>query len=237
MISEKFFINNYQDLWNSFLPLARIFQRNINQNLERSKGIRLPELVLKGKRKSYLSYVSFNLLKEYLIKKSTLLNTVDKKNIEESCQEIFKVYLFEDEKINEKLIDKEWEIINDLANNMYTFFTNEHDIKDLTINPRFAGCGIIDNCYGDLFGGNCLYEVKAVNRNFRIVDFKQILMYCCLNHVSKQYDIKEICLYNPLLCIYFKLDLNEFCLLISGKTYDQLFNEIINFISNDEKST
>lgn len=237
MISEKYFINNYPDLWNSFLPIARIFQRNINKQLENSKGIRKNIIDISGKRRSYISYVSFNVLKEYIEKNTNKLNEDEMKKIENICKEKFKVYLFEDKNINDKLLAYEWDVINALANNMHDFFIEEHDVNSIIINPRFSGCGIIDNCYGDIYMGNCLYEVKSVNRNFRIVDFKQLLIYSCLNHVSKQYDIKEVCLYNPLNCKYFKLDLNEFCLSVSGKTYDQLFNEIINFITNDEVSS
>lgn len=237
MISEKYFINNYPSLWNSFLPIARIFQRNINKQLENSKGIRKSMLDIDGKRRSYISYVSFTVLKEYLTKNRTILNEEENREIEHICKEKFKVYLFEDKNINDKLLDSEWDIINTLATNMYNFFIDEYDdVNSIIINPGFSGCGIIDNCYGDIYMGKCLYEAKAVNRNFRIVDFRQLLIYSCLNYVSKQYDIEEVCLYNPLSCKYFKLDLNEFCLSVSGKTYDQLFNEIINFITNDEVS-
>lgn len=236
MISEKFFINNYPDLWNSFLPFAKIFQRNINTKLESSKGVQNSILDTYGKRRSFISYVSFNVLKEYIKKNEALLNAVELANIENYCKEKFNVYLFEDENINDKLNEYEWQIIDSLAMNMYTFYDDKHDIDNIIVNPKFVGCGIIDNCYGDILVDKCLYEIKAISRNFRIVDFKQVIMYLCLNYASKQYDIKEVCLFNPSRCKYFKLDLNEFCLSISGKNYDKLFNEIINFISYDEVS-
>src|SRR5438552_4986117 len=45
-----------------------------------------------------------------------------------------------------------------LAKRMETFFFEKELATELTFEPRFSGCGVIDDCYGDLIAGNTLYE-------------------------------------------------------------------------------
>lgn len=100
-------------------------------------------------------------------------------------------------------------------------------LGEMTLRPRFRGCGKIYDCEGDLIRGKCLYEIKAGERNFRSIDIKQALVYCALNKSSRQFDIDQICIFNPRMGISFESNLNNLAIELSGSGYIDLLDKII----------
>ncbi len=113
------------------------------------------------------------------------------------------------------------------------FFENEKT-GELVIQPSFKGCGILDSCYGDLFMGSTLYEVKCVERNLRSIDIRQVLTYCALNYQSRQFDIDHVCIVNPRRGISFRFGVEALTQKASGKNSAELFHQIGDFLMNFE---
>lgn len=101
----------------------------------------------------------------------------------------------------------------------------------MTVSPHFPGCGFVDESEGDLLIGNTLYEIKSADRNFRLVDFRQVLVYLALNTSARTYDIRSVGLINPRTGDYFEIKVDEFARSISGKHSTELFSEVISFVS------
>ena len=121
----------------------------------------------------------------------------------------------------------------EIAVRLEDFFENEGAGK-LLIQPRFKGCGILDSCYGDLFMGNTLYEVKCVERNLRSIDIRQVLTYCALNYQSCQFEIDEVCVVNPRRGISFRFSVESLAQQASSKNSAELFHQIGDFLMNFE---
>src|SRR6266404_7727905 len=86
----------------------------------------------------------------------------------------------------------------------------------MIVSPLFPGCGFVDESEGDLLVGNTLYEIKSADRNFRLVDFRQILVYLALNTSARTYDIHNVGLINPRTGVYFEIKVDEFARSLSG---------------------
>jgi len=120
-----------------------------------------------------------------------------------------------------------------IAVRLEDFFETERPGK-LLIQPHFKGCGILDSCYGDLFMGTTLYEVKCVERNLRSIDIRQVLTYCALNYQSRQFEIDEVCIVNPRRGISFRFSVEGLAQRVSGKNSAELFHGIGDFLMNFE---
>lgn len=77
---------------------------------------------------------------------------------------------------------------------LYDYFSSVGVMNDTILRPKFAGCGEIMAAEGDLIVGQTLYEIKAGNRPFRILDLRQVLTYCALNSLQPISTINEIAL-------------------------------------------
>ena len=106
------------------------------------------------------------------------------------------------------------------------------DGRKIITAPIFPGCGFVDRSFGDLLVGDTLYEVKSGDRNFRLMDVKQILVYLALNIISHSHDINYVGFVNPRVGIYYKLGISDFAYAISGKNMIQLLSDIIEFVSS-----
>jgi len=103
--------------------------------------------------------------------------------------------------------------------------------------PKFSGCGIHDDCEGDILIGEELWEVKSGDRQFRQNDVRQILIYCALNHFSAKHAIKRYCLVNPRVGVLASGMVRDLSRSGAGCEPQTLFEEIIEFLSLQEVST
>jgi len=240
MISEKIFIKNYVSFWKSIFPLANVFIKSVLIE-SKNKGNEL-QITTTGRRLSFVSQMGFVLFSHVVLKNiskeeidSLTITNSWYQRIESSSMKQFEKYSDDEQDINEPLNSQELIDAKKIFERLYTYFFNQPQQK-IIVSPIFNGCGLIDDCYGDLLFEDILYEVKAVNRNFNIQDFRQIITYCALNHVSKQYYIKRIGLYNPRYDSHYVIDLEAFATSISGNSFSNICWEIINYISTDQSS-
>lgn len=231
MISEKQFIFSYNFFWKSLLPTSSLFLRKINENLYDRKYENLESFII-GRRRSFLSYVSFQTFTKALKQEIELGDyPYEKYQHQENIYiQQFSELEDNDPEIKAPLEIKEYYEMMILADRLYRYFTKITKASAMA-NPSFKGCGFLNNCYGDIIVDQTLYEIKMVNRNFRLQDCKQVLTYCALNSVSRQYLINNVALFNPRSGKLAIFNINDFCLMLSGKSSTFLFGEIIEFIS------
>lgn len=95
--------------------------------------------------------------------------------------------------------------------------------------PSFAGCGIIEECEGDVLLETALYEVKAGDRSFRAADVRQVLTYCALNYAKPKYNIDRIVLVNPRRGFFFEVSLDTMCRELAGANPGAILSDIVDF--------
>jgi hypothetical protein len=97
--------------------------------------------------------------------------------------------------------------------------------NSIEVSPVFPGCGIIDECVGDVYFSNSLYEVKAGARLFRSIDVRQLLTYAALNKAAPRRSLTEIGLFNPRSGVAFTAPLEEICVEVAGLKADELLGD------------
>ena len=236
MISEKCFANNYPAFWKSLFPLSKIFMRGMV--LESNKNIHELELQTSGRRLSFVSEMGFQLFSNAIIGNQDLLDSIKMddvfyQSIEEKCTAKFDLYEDNEDILNNPLDHEEFSDAVLIAKRLFSRFQHENMIKTT---PLFYGCGMLDNCYGDILVSDTLYEVKFINRNFNNQDLRQIITYCALNYASKQYVINYVALYNPRRNCTYRCEVNSFAEAISGTSFNDMCWNIIMFLSQEQSS-
>jgi len=102
--------------------------------------------------------------------------------------------------------------------------------------PPFPGCGLVDKCEGDVRVGSILYEVKAGDRPFRSVDFRQVLTYLALNYASSARAILRVGLINPRVGVSIELEAEDLCFEVAGRHPAQLLEFIAYSLSSGDVS-
>lgn len=139
----------------------------------------------------------------------------------------------------EDLSDPTQEEMNDASEQLRRltlFFQMTARGRVVEAKPQFPGCGIIDNCKGDIYVHGELFEIKAGDRNVRSVDVRQLLIYSALNYSGPRRQIDRIGLFNPRVGTHFSIDLDEICVEISGRPKQELFSEMIQVFSSGDIS-
>lgn len=232
MISEKQFIFNFNFFWNSLLPTSSLFLTRINEDLY-ERHFDYLQSPITGRRRSFISFISFQL---FTLASKQKIQLIDYqydhyKLIEGQFIKQFLELEEDDTELTSPLALQEYLEALSLANRLQAYFSKISNGNPLITNPLFKGCGFLNNCIGDVIVNETLYEIKMVNRNFRISDCKQILTYCALNYVSKQYKLNKVSLFNPRSGKLTIFNIDDFCLTLSGKPSTFLFGEIIEFVS------
>lgn len=123
-----------------------------------------------------------------------------------------------------------------LGERLITFFRERRMLRPLVVGPRFDGCGLIDESEGDVLAAQTLFEIKSVERAFRSSDYRQVIVYCVLNHAKRGETIDAVGLLNPRLGTYVVQSVEELSLAVSGLKAIDLFEEIVRHISAGEIS-
>lgn len=234
MISETKFAGAYSSFWKSIAGNSE----NVIRQFNLTKEAYSDEIESKSapERHALINEMGFNMFTDYC--NTGIVNIVatsehfTKAKLRVSALEGAKVQSMADPSIEEM---KE---ATDIANALQRFLHRLNVAKaDYKISPNFCGCGIINSCQADLIVGNILVEVKSGNRAFRSVDIRQLLTYCALNFMKKDYIISNICCVNPRRGTYVSACLESISLQISGKTSFELLSEIVYFISSEGLSS
>ena len=104
--------------------------------------------------------------------------------------------------------------------------------KDLIISPFFPGCGIIDNCYGDIIQENKLVEIKAGERNIAPSDIKQLIVYTVLNWLSGSttYKLDHLEIYNPRVGYLWNNSIDDLLVSITDIPKEDIFDQFTKYL-------
>jgi hypothetical protein len=234
MISERKFAEKFTSFWNSTLPQGAAVSRYINLQRSRFKA------PLKGgvspSRRALVNEIGFRLFTEQIRDSLILEEPPNAVRIQHIGLDVTNL-------LSEELrsapgaqsiepSSSEVEEALTLAGRLIQFFLLNAAGQALTPFPEFRGCGILDNCRGDVLAGTTLYEVKSGDVNFRLDDLRQVLIYCALNHASPRYPIRSAGLLNPRLGVFFVSDLDRLAWGAAGIPADSLFHEINYFLTS-----
>jgi len=226
MISERKMANSYVSFWNQLLPTADTFVRQINIASERFYS-HVPAVTKDRDKRAVINELAFRLFKA----------TVDgdeitpelKGAIESEVRDYIEDLIRANVKIP-PLSNEEVEESERISKSLSMYFAMS-DLSALIFWPLFKGCGRISACRGDIIDGNKLIEVKAGDRNFKVTDIRQLMIYMALNFSSGQYPIKEMALVNPRTGFKYECDIDILIEFSSGRKAVDVFADIVDFIS------
>lgn len=228
MISEIKFSTNYSSFWREIIPLADNYLRKENLRLERHT-IEVRNLTRPALRGFTNELAFFAFAK---IRKSKIKN-YNKKELLISNWKATAVYINRipnAEKIDENNVSSE--IVNEsleILGNLLSYFTSARNYE---VKPKFAGCGLLDACEGDYIDSSCLYEIKAGDRNFRITDIRQLLIYSALDYSANRNRFEKIGLFNPRTGLFWVRNLNDVLLEVSGQSASEVLPKICAMLEN-----
>jgi len=236
MISEKDFAEKYTSFWQVAVPTSERLIREANRL---GYGRFAPPLKTASRPESHgiIAEIAFEILRESYSPLKIKPVSPDQiaiiaKAAYENVRRLAQVSPARLPSPNSREISE----AQQLAKRMEKFFFEKELAIELVFNPRFAGCGVIDDCYGDLLANNTLYEIKTGDRPYRSVDLRQVLVYAALNYASGTYPITRIALLNPRLGTYLRFELDILSDQLSGKAPAELFGDIVHFVSSDNIS-
>ncbi|MBR6125600.1 hypothetical protein IKQ19_18745 [Candidatus Saccharibacteria bacterium] len=104
-------------------------------------------------------------------------------------------------------------------------------IRDAIFDPDFSGCGIIDNCRGDILQGNKLIEVKGGNRYIQPADIKQLIVYLALDWISSnKYNIYQVEIYNPRVGFSWTTDADDLFRSVTSFTKEEVLEQLTKYL-------
>ena len=109
-------------------------------------------------------------------------------------------------------------------------------MSQLVLRPKFLGCGVMSSVEGDLIADGCLFEIKAGDRSFRLVDLRQLLVYSALAYGGNALTFDRIGLFNPRTGLLWTRELDEVCKAISGLRSTDVFNLLLSHFMSDSTS-
>jgi hypothetical protein len=225
---------NYPSIWKKTFPFLSRLVRKCNLQKETfDDGVQSKS---DPKRRALINETGFYLYKEMDKKQSVTLDEFSECELEVICSNALnyiKNLDFNSETLS-PLAKPELNEAKEIALNLYDYFFNFEKGKTVHLSPKFNGCGFVSDCYGDVLVGDTLYEIKSGERNFRISDFKQVLVYLTLNYSLHERTISYVGLLNPRLGNYVVVSVHEAIGLASGQSTADCFNEMINFFDSPD---
>lgn len=237
MISERKLVSSHSSFWRNAMPMAETFVRRMNRTLDRV--VPPCEGAYKGIRNSLISELSFRAYCEICNDQKLISNLATDADWLSKSADGVRRYISRLERseippapmsvgeINEALL---------LAKNLRNGIKYSNPGKTVSPRPIFIGCGIVDNCEGDMLVGDALYELKNVERDFRLTDIRQLLTYCALNLASGQRQINTVGLINARSGLAYKMSVNTLSLSVAGVSANELLGEVIRYITVDTPS-
>ncbi|WP_445778257.1 hypothetical protein [Shewanella sp.] len=237
MISEVTFSKKFTAFWNQILPNSKNYIRLINAGLIE----RVYEPLIPARRKNNIALInvlSFELVKAVATHQLTI-DDVSKQNFFKSDEfklifDLSMKFLSRFSYGNNVDLPLEHDEINEVLV-IYKAIYTRYVAKSLKtqVEPEFSGCGFINQANGDIACDGTLIELKSGERNFSVMDLRQILTYCTLNHFMKTpLLIEKIELFNPRMGIAYSEDIESFCQNVSALSSLELFSEIQKFITD-----
>lgn len=109
-------------------------------------------------------------------------------------------------------------------------------LKDIVGEPTLPGCGVISGGSPDFFGAlpgisrglAVVGEFKTVDRSFRSVDYRQLVVYLVLHWASTRELLDVLWLANPLRGTVVPIDVDSFFWLTRSQGADEAVAELAN---------
>lgn len=225
MISEVTFSKMYTSFWNTILINSRNYVKLVNGSLV--ENLYPPYTTNINSYNAYINILAFELFKVSLENDRCLFTEND---IELSTQHARNNVLkfanyYRDIKFPEfEAISNE---VHFIVNKLFTRYCKQSP----TLQYQFPGLGLLNASEADLIYSETLVEIKSGERKFKIIDFRQILVYLTLNHFSKQPKIiKHIELFNPRMGISFRTSVEDVVYQLTATSSIEIFEEIQYFL-------
>jgi hypothetical protein len=236
MISERKLVASSSSFWRQAMPMGDAFVRSVNENLMRFEACL--SVVSDQGRNSLISELSFRLFCEYRdVNANVDLARIDAARLESLAKatEGF-ISRLEKGKAVREMTAVECKDALLLATKVGDHFARFESGSVIVTRPQFVGCGILDDCEGDVLAGSTLYEIKNVDRDFRLADFRQLLVYAALNYAAKTHPIDSVALVNVRLGKRFRIGLDEFASSVAAVSQFELLNSIVSYVSSERLS-
>ncbi len=229
MISEHQFAASYSSYWNQVIPLCDGYWRLENMLVTREQVPISPKAA-----KSFRGVVNeagfraFCVLRTEggTVTRESVLATVDV-TLPDALN--FVERLASTKKLGHDLFDedarREAAII---ALRLLHFFPG---LRPTQLRPIFPGCGVISTCEGDVIEGECLYEVKAGERTFRVTDLRQLLVYSALAYSAGTMHFTSIGLFNPRMGVSWSRTLDHVCGSVAGMKAVDTLSSLVSIFS------
>ncbi|MGY2271013.1 MULTISPECIES: hypothetical protein [Pseudomonas] len=224
MISEQHFSTNFTSLWHEIIPLADTYWRR--ENLRVIRQVLPIDNVAPITLRGFLNELAFETFSRArtagIQPKSELVLSIAKDCIESVAEYILRITKDPRSVLStlDNLCSQE---VFGLARNLMMSFP---DNKDFHVRPKFSGCGVVSACEGDLIYKDCLYEIKAGDRGFRVSDVKQLLIYSSLAFSKGELNYSKVGLFNPRNGYYWERTLDRLCVELSGMRASDVLSNI-----------
>lgn len=177
MITERRFAASHHGFWHELLPMGERYLRVLNENRTRYIEAFAPRTA--PQLNGVVNEVAFRLFarcsRDKISLRSVASGIVDEE--ESAARAFIEAFRQHGRGPLPPLTEHGRDDAIDLARRIEQFFEGVAP-SDLTLQPHFQGCGWLSECDGDAFGNGVLYEVKAGDRSFRMLDVRQVLTYC-----------------------------------------------------------
>lgn len=224
MISEQHFSTSFTSLWHEIIPLADTYWRR--ENLRVVRQVLPIDNVAPITLRGFLNELAFETFSRARIAgiqpRSELVLSMAQSCIESVAEYILRIT--KDQRSVSSTLDGlcSQEVFGLTRNLMMSFPDN----KDFHIRPKFSGCGVVSACEGDLIYKDCLYEIKAGDRGFRVSDVKQLLIYSSLAFSKGELNYSKVGLFNPRNGYYWERTLDRLCVELSGMRASDVLSNI-----------
>ena len=214
MISEQHFSSSFTSLWHEIIPLADTYWRR--ENLKIARQVSPIDNVAPINLRGFLNELAFETFSRARAaglqpKREVILSTT-----QECIESVNKYILRITRDKNSATLELDnlckQEVLG-MTRNLMLSFPAKNNIQ---IRPKFSGCGVVSACEGDLIYEDCLYEIKAGDRGFRVSDIKQLLIYSSLAFSKGELNFSKVGLFNPRNGYYWERTLDRLCIELSG---------------------
>ncbi|MDN8270749.1 hypothetical protein QZK55_05365 [Acinetobacter baumannii] len=229
MISEITFAKDYTSFWNNLLTNGKNYVRLVNGTLITDthkpfiKDSNATNLV------AFVNLVSFKLFQKSL-KSNDCLSQLEIDHICVDAANQLKVF----SSFYKNFIIPDFNVIKEEVDFITNHLNIRYSEKDIKISPFFPGLGFLNNSEADLLFDKTLVELKSGERKFKLIDFRQILIYLTQNHFSKEpIELEYIELFNPRMGIVLEERIDEMIYQLSALTPVEVYEEIQYFLCNN----
>jgi len=203
-----------------------LFVRKSNLRLSKRNWVELPSESAPGAR-SLVNQVAFRALSDAAAAGDSFASKIhyieDRANIEAAEKALTGQRFLSAVALSES---------SELAKRMcsHLFRSRQDHIK---LNPRFAGCGVINACFGDAISDiGHIIELKDGDRPFRAYEFRQISIYAALHLNSTGQLPPAIAVINSRRGVSVELPIDTLASEVAGQSGYDYLREVIRVISD-----